>query len=96
MKRGIYLIWDKAANDLVGLLQLHGNETVAIRTFGDLARMEKSAIGAHIEDMILYYLGDLLTGQEQPAIQMGEAPPILAEVVLTGGAWNAAQGEHAL
>lgn len=83
--RGIYAIIDHATQDMVGLLQLFRHEAAAIRTFGDIAKMPNSQVGAHIQDHSLVRLGWL---EEDLTITPDN------KTILDGSAWAAAQDKH--
>lgn len=59
MKTGIYVIFDSAARDILGGLQLHRHDAVAVRSFTDVATMRDSRIAAHPDDYALMKIGDL-------------------------------------
>ncbi|QCQ85121.1 nonstructural protein [Blackfly microvirus SF02] len=80
----LYAIYDNKADDLVGgqhSIMCVKAEAVAIRAFGDIAMMQDSQIGKHIQDYDLVWLGTL------------ENNSIIAcwDIILTGERWLASQ-----
>lgn len=84
-KTGIYAIYDKLAEDLIGGLHAHRAEPAAIRMFTDVAGMEGSRIGMHPNDYTFVRLGWLEHKDGQFTIVPDYA------VVLEGSAWAAVQ-----
>lgn len=85
-KKGIYAIYDLKAEDIIGILQVHGHEAVAIRTFKDIATAERSMVQTHPEDYNLIQLGFLDSGDSS------NMPHIIPayQLVITGAALMAA------
>lgn len=57
--RGIYALYDAAANDISGPLMVFPHETVAIRTFADILSDPKSFPRRHPKDFTLVQLANL-------------------------------------
>lgn len=89
MRTGIYAVIDTLANDLVGPVQTHKAEAIAVRFFSDIAAMRNSLIGRHPQDHQLVRLGWLLIDETAD----GNTPTIEPDyqVILTGANWAAAQ-----
>lgn len=87
MTKGIYAIYDTAAESIVGTLMMFPNNTAAIRTFGDVASDPQTMVSRHIQDHQLVKLGtvDDETGRLTPIA--GED----MEIVMEGETWAAAQ-----
>lgn len=82
MPRKIIAFIDNVTNDVAGPLQLHYHAAAAIRLFGEVARMEGSQIGKHINDHDVVLLGTINDKWEiTPAY----------EILLTGEQWANAQ-----
>lgn len=80
--RKIIAFVDNVTNDIVGPLQLHHHAAAAIRLFGEVARMENSQVGKHIQDHDVVLLGEL-----DDAWRITPA----YEIILTGEQWAQAQ-----
>lgn len=59
MRRGLYVIYDTTAQDIIGLVQLHKHDTVATRMFQDIYNMEGSSLAKHPDDYELVCIGTL-------------------------------------
>jgi hypothetical protein len=85
MTKGIYAIYDKSAQAIVGGLHLYVNDAAAIRFFGDVAVDPQTFVARHIEDHDLIKIGvlDEVNALVTDCLQYVE--------VITGTAWKAAQ-----
>lgn len=80
-KRGIYVLYDNKAKDIVGFLQVHKHVTVAIRTFTDIAMVENSLVPKHPEDYDLLHIGILEITED--GLKVDPVPNDL-QLVITG------------
>lgn len=81
----IIAIYDKRAEDIVGILQMHHHEATAVRMFADVAMNETSQIRRHPEDYDLIQLGTLNNDNNRITPEY--------RVILTGSALFASQAE---
>lgn len=79
---GIYVILDTLSDQVIGGLQLHKHDAVAIRTFGDIAGRQDSVVHLHPADYQLVRLGYLTASND---LEPDRA------VIMTGAQWAAIQ-----
>lgn len=80
---GIYAIYDKVAETIVGNLWLYNHVAAAVRTFSDILSRDDTAQGQHPADYNLVELGVLV--QDQGLIIAHDK----TNIVITGEAWLA-------
>lgn len=78
MRREIYAMWDKTAQDISGSLVVVRNVNEALRLFTDLAEQQDSLIGRYLKDHELHQLGYIETTDGFPALVQER------KVILTG------------
>lgn len=66
MKIGLYAIYDSVAKDLIGPIQMHKHDAVALRTFREILQLPNSAIAKNPRDYTLIRVGHV--DAERPAI----------------------------
>lgn len=87
MKKGIYAIYDRIAQGIASqnVIMVYPHVAVAVRSFADAFRDERSPMKAHAEDYDLIQLGYLSDDE----LSIEPTPPEL-RVVMTGKALVAA------
>lgn len=84
---GIYAIYDKAANQIAGQIQLHifRHTAAAIRFFGDVASDPNGLVAKHIDDYELHHLGNItLDNRIEPTDPQDQ-------LIITGTLWKQSQ-----
>lgn len=88
MKRLIYAVWDRTANDLAGqnMLYMFPHDAPAVRMFQDVTNQQGTIVNAHPQEFDLICLGEITQNDDQklPYILQG------TRVVVTGAALHAA------
>lgn len=86
MKRGLYAVYDKVAQDLaIPMIDIARHEAVAIRNFGEAVMAPKSRLAQNPDDYALVRLGwiiDADTEGEEPNLQHDWKVVITANTVL--------------
>lgn len=83
MKYAICAIYDTCSKDVAGGAMIFPHDAVAVRTFGDVIKQEKSFVAAHLQDMEMHRYGWLDT-------ETNTITPDFA-VLITGHQWASAQ-----
>lgn len=89
MRTGIYAIYDKMAQAIVGGLYLFKADAPATRFFTDVIALPDSQIGKHVDDYELVQLGFLASDDEVDGCEQLEPA---YRIVLTGSAWRILNG----
>lgn len=85
MKKGIYIIRDTLADQVIGQLLMFPHDAAAVRFFGDICSDDKTSVARHVTDHELWCIGHI--DEDQARITPTEG----AVRVITGAAWAAAQ-----
>lgn len=83
---GVYAVYDRVAQTILGGLHLHRHPASAVRMFSDVATAEGNMVHNHPADFDLVQLGNLDDDHTIPKLI-----PFVPNTILEGSAWAAMQ-----
>lgn len=86
MNKNVYVVYDRVAQDTIGVLMTYAHDAPAVRAFTD-GLSDPTTLGRHPEDFDLTLIGTLHTGDDGFQLEGLEEPV----VILSGRQWAASQ-----